>query len=68
METYRAQQWDTASEMLDEIRDRGCDENKPWILECNLHVLCDLYEERIAQYREDPPAKDWDGVFIATTK
>ena len=68
MDTYRAQQWDEAADLLDVIRDKGCDENKPWTLEANLHVLCDLYEERIAQYREEPPAEDWDGVFIATTK
>jgi len=68
MEIYRAQQWDEAAKMLHDIRDAGNDDNKPWILDANLHVLCDLYEERIAEYRENPPEKDWDGVFIATTK
>ncbi|MEX2311862.1 MAG: adenylate/guanylate cyclase domain-containing protein, partial [Rhodospirillales bacterium] len=67
-ETYRAQQWDDAQEMFDEIRDLGSDANKPWKLEANLHVLCDLYDERIAEYRVNPPAPDWNGVFIATTK
>lgn len=67
-ETYRAQQWNDAQEMFDEIRDLGSDANKPWKLEANLHVLCDLYDERIAEYRVTPPAPDWDGVFIATSK
>ncbi|MBO6520448.1 MAG: adenylate/guanylate cyclase domain-containing protein [Rhodospirillales bacterium] len=67
-EMYRAQQWDDAQEMFDEIRDLGSDAKKPWKLEANLHVLCDLYDERIAEYRENPPPPDWDGVYIATTK
>lgn len=67
-EMYRAQQWNDAQEMFDEIRDLGSDANKPWKLEANLHILCDLYDERIAEYKVNPPDPDWDGVFIATTK
>jgi adenylate cyclase len=65
---YRAQQWGDAQEMFDEIRDLGSDDKKPWKLEANLHTLCDLYDERIAEYRQSPPPPDWDGVYIATTK
>ncbi|MBT4932740.1 MAG: adenylate/guanylate cyclase domain-containing protein [Rhodospirillaceae bacterium] len=68
MDTYRAQKFDEALEMFKQIRFLGNDENGPWELEINLDVLCDLYEERIAEYKETPPAEDWDGVFIATTK
>ena len=67
-ETYRAQQWDEAQEMFDQIRELGSDEKKPWQLEANLHVLCDVYDERIAEYKVSPPPADWDGVFIATSK
>lgn len=67
-ETYRAQQWDEAQAMFDEIRVLGSDDQKPWGLEANLHVLCDVYDERIAEYKETPPSADWDGVYIATTK
>ncbi|MBO6949336.1 MAG: adenylate/guanylate cyclase domain-containing protein [Rhodospirillales bacterium] len=67
-EMYRAQQWNDAQEMFDEIRDLGSDAKKPWKLEANLHTLCDLYDERIAEYRVTPPPPDWDGVYIATTK
>jgi adenylate cyclase len=68
MEAYRTQQWDDASFMLGVIRTKGNDDNKPWVLDANLDVLCDLYEERILEYKKSPPAEDWDGVFIATTK
>jgi len=67
-EAYRHQKWDEAEEMFKLIRVLGSDEHKPWHLEANLDVLCDVYDERIADYRENPPAADWDGVFVATTK
>ena len=55
---YRSQQWDQAAAGLAEIR--GADSA--------LGTLCDLYEERIRQYRLEPPDSDWDGVFVATEK
>ncbi len=67
-EAYRAQKWDAAQEMFARIRDLGSDAKKPWKLEANLDVLCDVYDERIAEYRDNPPPADWDGVFVATTK
>ena len=30
--------------------------------------LYDMYEERVAAYRLDPPPPDWDGVYEATSK
>ncbi|MCF3628813.1 adenylate/guanylate cyclase domain-containing protein [Alphaproteobacteria bacterium LMO-S08] len=67
-EAYRAQKWDEAEAMFKTIRERGNDANKCWDLEANLDVLCDVYEERIAEYRVNPPPADWDGVFVATSK
>lgn len=67
-EAYRAQKWDEAEAMFKTIRERGNDANKCWDLEANLDVLCDVYEERIAEYRAAPPPADWDGVFVATSK
>ncbi len=67
-EAYRAQKWDEAEAMFKTIRERGNDANKCWNLEANLDVLCDVYEERIAEYRVAPPPTDWDGVFVATSK
>jgi len=30
--------------------------------------LYDMYEERIAVYRTDPPGPDWNGVYAAESK
>ena len=68
MDSYRQQRFDEATGMFKEIRRLGSDEHKPWHLEVNLDVLCDLYDERIAEYKINPPAANWDGVFVATTK
>jgi adenylate cyclase len=68
MEFYRTQQWDDADYLFKHLRTLGDDEHKPWTLDANLDVLCDLYQERITEYKRNPPPADWDGVFIATTK
>ncbi len=34
----------------------------------DLSVLYELYSERMALYKWDPPPKEWDGVFVATSK
>ena len=68
IENYQKQKFDEATEMFKAIRILGDEEHRPWNLEVTLDVLCDLYEERIAEYKINPPPADWDGVFIATTK
>ena len=65
---YRHQNFDKAASMFKQIKLLGDDTHKPWRLDINLDVLCDLYEERINEYKNNPPAADWDGVFIATSK
>lgn len=60
LETYRSQQWDKARDLVARGREQGA--------RFNLDVLCDLYDERIDEYLESPPAADWDGVFVATSK
>ena len=57
---YRAQQWDSTKAKIKECRIL-CE---PY----GLDFLYDLYETRIADFEADPPAPDWDGGFIATTK
>ena len=63
LEAYRDQRWDEAETLLRTCRDHGYD---------GLTELFDLYEERIAQYKESPPevepGQKWDGVFVAKTK
>jgi len=55
---YRAQRWDEASELLGKLRLNG---------HAN-QTLYDLYEERITEYRANPPVADWDGAYVASTK
>jgi adenylate cyclase len=57
---YRAQKWDDAERLLKEARGLG----EPW----HLAKLYDLYVERLAAFRADPPGAGWDGVFTATSK
>jgi len=33
-----------------------------------LEVLYDLYDERLEEFKVNPPPADWDGVFVATSK
>lgn len=53
---YQKQQWDDAERQLRELN-----AGAP-------RVLYDIYLERIALSRKTPPAPDWDGVFVYTTK
>ena len=56
--TYRGQDWQSARRLAAECR----------ALDNGLSDLYDLYEERIRIYQQDPPAADWDGVYVATSK
>lgn len=55
---YRSKQWDEAEAEIGECRK----------LDGSLDVLYEMYEERLAEYRENPPPEEWDGVFVATSK
>jgi adenylate cyclase len=57
---YRKQDWDGALALIERCRKaaNGLD----------VTGLYDMYVERIATYRADPPPKDWDGVYEAETK
>ena len=54
---YRNQVWDEAEAILHEllVAEPDC-------------FLYNLYLERIAYFRENPPGEDWDGVFTFVTK
>ena len=58
LDAYRSMEWDRAVGLLIKCRRSA----KP------LTVLYDLYAERIAAYRNDPPDSDWGGVYVADTK
>ena len=57
---FRKQQWDGALALIERCRSaaNGLD----------VAGLYDMYVERIATYRADPPPPDWDGVYEAETK
>ncbi len=57
---YRGQKWDDAERLMKEARSLG----EPW----HLGKFYDLYVERLAAFRHDPPGEGWDGVFTATSK
>jgi len=61
LNVYKSQDWDGAVKEIDKARKLGenfdIDE-----------TFYELYMDRISAYRENPPAADWDGVFVATSK
>lgn len=56
---YRAQDWDRAEALLEDNKNR---------LGGAMAGFCDIFLERIAEFRQNPPPADWDGVYVATTK
>ena len=59
---YRSQKWDNAAALVSECRALAQEAVG------GLEALYDLYDERIASNKADPPPADWDGVFVATSK
>jgi len=55
---YRNQRWQEARELME-----ACSALDP-----SLNQLYDVYRDRIGQYEETPPGRNWDGVFFALTK
>jgi len=60
LKRYRAQDWPGA--LAAAAACRACKDP------IDLGELADLYEERIAAFRDNPPAADWNGVFALQTK
>jgi len=57
LKLYRAQQWDQAEAEFFSLS-RGA----------NRHKVYEMFLERIAHYRKNPPGPQWDGVWTFTTK
>ena len=53
---YQAQDWAAAEAAFVALNGRAP------------RALYDVYLERIAHFRTQPPPADWDGVFVYTTK
>ncbi len=60
LEHYRAQNWDAAREEI--ARCRGPAER------LGVGGLYDVFAERIDEFEQDPPPKDWEGVYVARMK
>lgn len=58
---YTSQRWDDAEAAYKAAAEIKMDALDP-------AGLRDVFLERIAEYRADPPPEDWDGVYIATSK
>jgi adenylate cyclase len=56
IQAYRRQDWDAAERSLNELK------------ESDDALLYNVYLERIEQFRQVPPAADWDGVFEHLSK
>jgi adenylate cyclase len=52
LKQYRAQQWDEAESAFFELKTGA-----------HPHPVYDLMIQRIMEFRENPPGKDWDGAF-----
>ncbi len=57
---FRKQDWDGALELIERCRKASAG--------FEVLGLYDMYEERIAAYRAEPPGPDWDGVYEAESK
>jgi len=55
---YRAQKWMIAEKFASDLR-------RAWP---EMSGYYDIMLERIGEFRDNPPGKDWDGVYRATTK
>ena len=62
LKAYRAQDFETASALLELLSDAG----EKLDLELDGYQL--IYELRIAEFQANPPGRDWNGVYIAETK
>lgn len=62
LSAYRAQDWQAARDGASGARTAATHAG------LDLAVLYDLYESRIEAFAAAPPPRDWDGVYVATTK
>ena len=54
---YREQKWNEAESLLFELQESG--RNSP---------LCQIFLDRVSQFKETPPTDNWKGVFVFNSK
>ena len=57
MQAYYRQDWDQAEEFFKQLQELSPS-----------RMVYQVYRDRIAEFRNNPPGEDWDGVFTFTTK
>ncbi|OQX21018.1 MAG: hypothetical protein BWK80_34715 [Desulfobacteraceae bacterium IS3] len=62
---YLKQEWDNALKFFLYIRKKFPSDKKP---DTAADEASNLYIERCAAYRQNPPGKDWDGIYHLKTK
>jgi adenylate cyclase len=62
IQAYRAQEWDASERAAERMEQLGK------TLGLDLAHYADVYRHRIIDYRENPPGKDWDAVYVAKDK
>ncbi|MDW4496599.1 adenylate/guanylate cyclase domain-containing protein [Sulfitobacter sp. D35] len=62
LQAYRAQEWDRAEQLIDELEARFA------TLEIGLAGYLDLYRARMSELRRTPPGPGWDGIYASTSK
>jgi adenylate cyclase len=62
---YRAQKWDEAERLIAQCLAIAQGQTG---LAAELTGFYDVLSERITDYRANPPASNWDGVYVATSK
>ncbi len=60
LQHYRSQEWKPALKSLKACREIAS--------KLSLDDLFDIYQDRIESFQKSPPPKDWDGVWVMTTK
>jgi adenylate cyclase len=56
---FRNQEWDRADTLIAQLTGG---------LSGRMDGFYAIYQDRIQEYRQNPPPKDWDGVYVATSK
>ncbi|NKB54597.1 MAG: CHASE2 domain-containing protein [Rhizobiaceae bacterium] len=62
LNAYREQDWETASALIELMTEQS------EIADIDLETYLFMYDTRIIEFRENPPGRDWDGVYVATSK
>ena len=60
LDAYREQNWKTAESYIPKLEGLA--------KSLDFHGYYDVMRDRIAIYKNDPPPKDWGGVYVATSK